>query len=221
MTAQERTKFKGFADTRIIEEIVSTSPRAVAIVCASLLENHLEQLLAKFLLPDAKKLDEMISGNNISAPLGNFASKMKMCYLLGLISEEMYKDLDTIKKIRNKFAHQLHGCNFTDSTISDWIKNFYFINNIFEYDVEEHPQLLFSLEVMCLGTALIKKVVRCEPRKKLTSETGSLGWEEMDYKWMTEDNPYHPGNNSQTSSEGLSPEPLRFKSDLRVKGPKS
>lgn len=218
MNAEERAKFKGMADMRIVKELDNSSPRATVIVAASTLELHLEQLLEGFLIADVKKVEELISSSNTSAPLGNFGSKIKACYLLGLISEELYNDLEIVRKIRNRFAHQLHGCNFTEQSVVDMIKNFYFVNNIFEYSSEERPRSIFMLEIMTLSIALVKKIVRCKKIQKLACEVGGLGWEEEDYKWMMENNPYHPSNPA-SSSETIESDAdeFKFKHNIRVK----
>src|SRR3546814_2970630 len=52
-------------------------------------------------------------------PLGNFSSKIKMCYCLGLIDKMIKEDLNLIRKIRNEFAHDLYA-SFDSDKIKNW-----------------------------------------------------------------------------------------------------
>lgn len=38
-------------------------------------------------------------------PLGSFSAKIDIAYALGIITEQIFNDLKTIKDIRNEFAH--------------------------------------------------------------------------------------------------------------------
>ena len=39
------------------------------------------------------------------APLGSFASKIRMAYALNVITRDVYRDLEKLRKLRNAFAH--------------------------------------------------------------------------------------------------------------------
>jgi mannitol operon repressor len=60
---------------------------------------------------------------NQTDPLSSFSSRIKAAYCLGLISHSMYYDLETIRKIRNKFAHKMHGYTFDEPEIVSWCKS--------------------------------------------------------------------------------------------------
>jgi DNA-binding MltR family transcriptional regulator len=53
-----------------------------------------------------------------SAPLGSFAAKIRLAHLLGLISKDFYSDLEMMKEIRNRFAHDLSAVSFDQQSIS-------------------------------------------------------------------------------------------------------
>jgi Mannitol repressor len=52
-------------------------------------------------------------------PLGSFASRIKLAYLLGIITVSLYSDLEIMRKIRNSFAHGRQTVRFSDQSIKD------------------------------------------------------------------------------------------------------
>jgi len=70
-----------------------------------MIDSILREILAKFLKPPIKSSEEtLIDGDN---PLSTFSARIKVLYRLGIISEELKKDLDQIRKIRNYSAHNV------------------------------------------------------------------------------------------------------------------
>ena len=88
---------------RTIAELQHNSDRAAGIVGAVLVDESLTALLKSRMQPDADLLREMFRN---SGPLGAFSSKINMGFLIGLYSAAARKELDTIKEIRNEFAHR-------------------------------------------------------------------------------------------------------------------
>lgn len=89
--------------------------RAIAIIGGTFTEMALEHILKAF-FPDNKDVDKLFEYNQ---PLGNFSNKINMAYCLGLIDKIIKRDLDLIRRIRNKFAHDLYT-SFEDSQIKSW-----------------------------------------------------------------------------------------------------
>jgi hypothetical protein len=88
--------------TTEIEE--SFSDRAAAIVAATFVEQHLTSFLQSKLLKDEPIMKELF---RVSGPLGSFGTKIDLCYLHRFYSKAAWKELDTIKEIRNSFAHKM------------------------------------------------------------------------------------------------------------------
>jgi DNA-binding MltR family transcriptional regulator len=65
-------------------------------------------------------IDEMIE--NVYAPLGTFAVKIKIGYWLGVIGPKTYDAMETIRKIRNLFAHHAGPLDFTDTKIGRLVR---------------------------------------------------------------------------------------------------
>lgn len=94
------------------EEINVKSDRALIITIASILDIQLEKLLKNFMINNSKIDENLFKGN---APLSTFSSKISICYNLGLISKYEYQTIEIIKKIRNRFAHDIEIKKMTDN----------------------------------------------------------------------------------------------------------
>jgi DNA-binding MltR family transcriptional regulator len=90
--------------------------RAISIIGGTFSEMALEHVLRSFFPEDDKEVDKLFEFNQ---PLGNFSSKITMAYCLGLIDKLIKRDLDLVRKIRNKFAHDLYT-SFQDQQIKSW-----------------------------------------------------------------------------------------------------
>lgn len=93
--------------------------RSIAIVGATYLEMVLDHILLSFLPEDEKEVLKLMDYNG---PLGNFSGKISMCYCLGLIDKVIKDDLNNIRKIRNKFAHDM-VVSFTEEPIQSWCRD--------------------------------------------------------------------------------------------------
>lgn len=92
--------------------------RSLALVSCSVLDLQLQNLLKAFFIED-KKVDDDLFKNQM--PLSSFSSKITMCYYLGLISEYEKNMINLMRKIRNKFAHEIDITYFNDSEkIKGW-----------------------------------------------------------------------------------------------------
>jgi DNA-binding MltR family transcriptional regulator len=103
----------------LLAEFGKESDRAAVILAASVADELLRTLLSAHLVPVTSSTDELFDGAN--APLGTFSSRIEMSYRLGLVSVKFARDLHLIRKIRNDFAHNIHGCSFDDARIKSRI----------------------------------------------------------------------------------------------------
>src|SRR5574341_444107 len=153
-----------------LEEFQHESPRASVLVGASYLDYCLGKIIAAF-LADEKLAEDLLNGFN--APLGTFDARIRMAYALGLISNEEYHNLELIRKIRNEFAHGLHGLSFTHQNILKHSRKLKFDKAILE-GMPEHlrppHRTIFAIVTSLLAISLIgrDKMVEKErlvPRK--------------------------------------------------------
>lgn len=104
-----------------MSELIGSSDRACAIVGGSLLEQALGRAL-KCYLHKNKKIDEKLF--QPSGPLGAFATKIRLGYLIGMYGYTALGDFEIVKDIRNRFAHRWEINSFGDQQIKDWTNNF-------------------------------------------------------------------------------------------------
>lgn len=95
------------------------SDRACILIGGDLLDGYLEALFKRRLLQDAKtKLFDW------TGPLGTFSARITLAYGLGWITDEVRKDLDTIRDMRNDLAHSSDfDLGFNSQSIRDRCKN--------------------------------------------------------------------------------------------------
>jgi DNA-binding MltR family transcriptional regulator len=91
------------------------SDRGCALVAAAFLEDRLEVLLQCFLVENKTVLNRLFG---TYGPLGTFSAKIDVAFSVGLINHQAHVDLDTIRKIRNEFAHHSSDLTFSDKQIS-------------------------------------------------------------------------------------------------------
>lgn len=92
------------------------SDRAIALITAAFLDDALAAVLRHALVDDAKILDELFGTDR---PLGTLSSRIKIAYCLGHISHGSFRDLETIRAIRNDFAHSRQALNFQSQGIRE------------------------------------------------------------------------------------------------------
>lgn len=97
--------------------------RGLVLSLAAFAEDALGSLLKAFMLP-TRSTTQLIEGFN--APLGNFSSRIKAAYSLGLIRKEQFDDLEQLRKIRNLFAHTWQPLGLDDQRVTGHIRSLRF-----------------------------------------------------------------------------------------------
>ena len=92
--------------------------RGCAMIVAAHLDEKLGELLRHSMIPDESYAKEISRFFGPDEPLG-FAARIKLAHYLNLTSKQVRQDLDTIRKIRNDFAHKLEFEDFNTSSIKD------------------------------------------------------------------------------------------------------
>jgi DNA-binding MltR family transcriptional regulator len=102
-----------------LPELDQDNDRAAAIVGAVFVEESLTALASKRLNRNQDIINDLFRP---SGPLGPFSTKIDMGVLLGLYSDAARKELHTLRRIRNEFAHQ-HARDFAHKHIQDLASN--------------------------------------------------------------------------------------------------
>jgi hypothetical protein len=174
-------------DQVLMAEFEKESDRAAVILVASLFENALGMLLRHFLVAATTADDELLDGAN--APLSTFSARTSLSRRLGLISSKFARDLHLIRKIRNEFAHNVHGCNFESGGVRARVLELAKSSQLLERNVKLRgqfpagPRSDFLLIASWMLYALNDRIERSVALKEAPEEWGySLGAAEWNWE---------------------------------------
>jgi DNA-binding MltR family transcriptional regulator len=95
-------------------ELERETDRGCALAAVAYLDDTLKELLTSRLVAN-KVVDELLeSPTGLSA----FSIRTKVAFSLGIISGEIYSDLNQLREIRNAFAHNLEAKSFAQPEIA-------------------------------------------------------------------------------------------------------
>ena len=94
------------------KEFHDAPDRVLAIVGGAYLDSLLKELLRAVFVDDEKVVNDFLG---MYGPLSSNRARYNLAYCLGLIDGEQREDLQTIAKIRNKFAHRYDLHSFEDA----------------------------------------------------------------------------------------------------------
>ena len=103
-------------------ELKSESDRGAAILAAVWIEELLTRKFKSLFSKgnsDARK--KLFDNNGFSS---SFSSKIKAAYRQGWLDQDTYHDINLVRKIRNTFAHHLHGISLETAELKDLINQF-------------------------------------------------------------------------------------------------
>jgi mannitol operon repressor len=105
--------------SRFLPELNKESDRGRVLISCSYIDELMRRILLAFFIDRESSL-RLIDGFN--APLGTFSTRTAAAHALGLISPTEFKESDTLRRIRNRFAHDVHA-SFDQQEIRDLCKN--------------------------------------------------------------------------------------------------
>ena len=97
-----------------LKELQKETDRGLPLVGTSLIDEKLRDTLEAFFL-SGKSSKKLLDEPN--APLGTFSGRLEACYVLGLIDDYEYSEINLLRKVRNEFAHSRHGTSFKTDKI--------------------------------------------------------------------------------------------------------
>lgn len=112
-------KFNVSDYNQLVSHYQKEADSSVAILASSFLDNCLEQCIREKLADDDVK-NKLFQGYG---PLATFSAKIDIALLLGLIPIKIHKDLNTIRRIRNLFAHKPEPTSFDAGQMRDLASN--------------------------------------------------------------------------------------------------
>lgn len=99
----------------ILEEMASESDRSAALIGAALLDTALGTLLKQAMKVKQTQLTSRLFENR--GALSDFGSRVAVGVAFGIITETMAEELDTVRSIRNVFAHSVRKLTFETAAI--------------------------------------------------------------------------------------------------------
>ena len=183
MTAEKRRL------VAFLQELVNETDRGAALVGAAVLDDRLRELIATNLV-ESREASELLEGGN--APLGSFSSRCKMAYCLGLLTAEEYEDCNTIRRIRNDFAHKLTGLPFQDQRVKDLCTNLRGYRYYHPFGDLDTARRRFEKAVLELASVLFYRALISSRFAKPTPDLDSyskLMFVEEAHDWATKGEP--------------------------------
>lgn len=104
-----------------MSEIDGSSPRAAILVGASVLEHYLTELLQAH-LRQPENAKEKLYRPGEGQILTDFSDKIWMAYYLKMIGPQTRREIDSIREMRNKCAHDMNPLSFDTPGIFDRCK---------------------------------------------------------------------------------------------------
>lgn len=160
----------------VTEEVEKGGVRINGIVWAASVEAFLDRLLKKYFPEDA--MQRMSSAHLCD----NIQKKSSLCYSVGLISDELYHDIDILRRIRNICAHNIRLGDKDLEKIEKLEKATIFSRQVFG-GIDREPlerRIFFTFIVIMI--ALIKKTNRTSNIEMCQFEIHDLGFEDVDFE---------------------------------------
>jgi hypothetical protein len=165
-----------------IRTLNDESDRGAAIIGAAIMDLALTAALKEHLQKHEKIANAVFS---ITGPVGDFSAKIDLALLVGLVGNTMYRDLVTIKDIRNYFAHRINVSDFKSEAIrtlagnlklietrlsegdpnsSKWPDDYWLgVEGKAEVLADPRSRYLITLNVICYGLAIPQRMRTPEP----------------------------------------------------------
>jgi len=136
-------------------------PRASALMAAAWVDDALRAVLQAYLSRDHATASALLRAD---APLGSFGVRIKIAFLLGLISSEARADLDSIREIRNQFAHVRTRVSFKTDKIAVKCKRLHAAEVLRDFVKRPlHNREKFLWSAYFIATILIRLSVSAKP----------------------------------------------------------
>lgn len=153
-------EYKDLAD--FLTEFNSESDRGAVLTAGSYLDERLGEIISAFLI-EGSDATELIEGFN--APLGTFSSRIKAAHAMGLIQQNEYEELNTIRKVRNEFGHSWKGVSFKSQKIKDLCNNLPWLGPVeLESSSNERARFNFAVAILLIDFMWRVRLVKQERR---------------------------------------------------------
>ncbi len=161
------------------KEFREESDRASVILASAMIEKSLEMMIKAKLILSLSKKDELF--DTPYAPLRNFKAMIELAYRIGLISSNLYRDLNIIRGIRNDFAHDIEGCSFENRSVKNRVDELMKSSTIASRHPDWRPKFFrkgprgdFEMTISWILWNLSEELANTQPMKSYVIEFGYL-----------------------------------------------
>jgi DNA-binding MltR family transcriptional regulator len=105
--------FKQYID--LLDDLEKDGPRGAVLLGHAVLESAMRDLLISRMLPLNRREDDALFGGY--GPLSTMAARISVARAFNIITKEARQNLDTIRQIRNCFAHTDRRIDFDDPKV--------------------------------------------------------------------------------------------------------
>lgn len=103
---------------QLLEALGKETGRGCVLVGVAVLDDALEQLLRAQMSCDKDVVRNIVDPLFRSpGPFSSFWSRSRAAYVLGYLSPETFHDLETVRELRNQFAHEYGPATFDDPAV--------------------------------------------------------------------------------------------------------
>ena len=131
---------------RFFNQFHGETDRGAALSAGAMLEDRLGDILIGFLV-ESDQTAELFKGMN--APFGTLSSRISACLALGLIEQREFVEMEIIRRIRNKFAHNWDNITFESDSVRD------LTNNLPWRGPEEYEKTATSKDRFCTAMSML------------------------------------------------------------------
>ena len=151
---------------QLFRDIGESPDRAAVITAAAILDDLLDLLLRATMLDNDKVVIDLLEKQR----LFSFATRIDLCYSLGLISKSERMDLHVIRKIRNDFAHSWKSVDYNDESTVDRCGEFELAKRFWAISGNEpaDTQTQFVSEWVLLANQLCLRIKNCRHADKVS-----------------------------------------------------
>ena len=146
-----------------IQEMDKESPRGVVLISCATIHDLLGRLIELFLVSH-KAVEALLKGP--FAPLGTFSARISAAVSLGLISDAEYRDCETLRKIRNAFAHDVK-VSFREQRVNNFCKTLRFFGETY-MNRKIDTQGVFRLSAVAIMQELVNRMYTVAQRQLQT-----------------------------------------------------
>lgn len=107
-----------FTYNAFVDRFHAETDRAAAVLAGAYLDSFLENALRNVLATG----DHVASMFGAHGFLQSFGNKISMACALGLITAELARDMNLIRKVRNHFAHHIWEATFDLPPVANWCR---------------------------------------------------------------------------------------------------